>query len=299
MQLTVSMWRNALRIESEFTRRGEHLSRLKLMDAFQIPEHSARFLYDCLRARDIIALQPDQFPTDSGTKELVLSDIHIPFQDDLAVDAALNYADQFQPDIITLLGDTIDFYKISRFVKSPKKKSVSGEIKQTRGFLSDLRKRFPNARIIFYKGNHEDRMDTYIMSNASEIYDLVQDLLEVKLGLRELNIEYQAEPFAIGKLWHLHGHEKPGGSYNPEYVCNVMWKHVHDHFVVGHFHRNQQKTFKRIDGSTFSTASVGYLAGEMDYARLNAWSQGFYCVTYGKDGRFRGELKNINAGEVY
>jgi len=300
MKIDRNLWNKALLLEQEFIRRGEQLSRKKLSDALQINDNTAKLLLFALENRDIIRLQPVSFDiTEPYQTELLIADLHIPFQDDLAVQSVLDYADRLQPDIITILGDLLDFYKISVFVKNPTRKSVKEEIKETRQFLEDLRHRFPKARIIYAQGNHEERWQRYIMKNANEIYDLVDDLLETKLNLKGLNIEYITQPFRIGKLWHLHGHERSGGSYAPEYITNVMWKYIHDHFIVGHFHRAQDKTFKRIDGKNYWGGAVGYLAKELDYARLNNWTQGFAVIRYNQDGSFKAELRRIVDGEIY
>lgn len=292
-------WGRLIKLEQEFRRRGENYGRKAIAETMQVSASKARIFEFALYNKDIIRYAPDSLDTAAGDKELVLTDIHIPYQDDAALEAALSWGEQHQPTIITLLGDVIDFYKISRFIKSPKNRSVSEEIKATKQFLTDLRKRFPKARIIFKKGNHEDRMDTYIMSQAAEIYDLVDDLLEIKLGLVDLRIEYKPDFFRIGKLWHLHGHEKPGGSYNPEYICNVMFNVILDHCIFGHFHRCQTKPFKNISDKVFWCGGLGYLAGEMDYAKINKWGQGVALIEYDATGHFRPQIRSIVNGEVY
>lgn len=627
MNLTRSLWSRVLELQAECRRRDVGISRGIIKEALQLCEHDARFIRDALKYQSIIALQHDTFNVESQTKELVLSDIHIPYEDKVALEAALSFGDAIQPDIITLLGDTIDFYQASTFVKSPVKKPISAELKLTRLFLSDLRARFPKAKILFLQGNHECysddtevltksgwklfkdlvegdevgtydtetkeifyeaprayiekpfkgdmvhvstqqgvdilvtpqhamlvtipnnptpvhclaqdfvgadgvrrgfitaaqqsitepcmlsdmqirllgwfitdasigkksgtltfyqsegetndelvevltsnsltfrtsvrdrgithicgkalkkrpkvayeyhltgestkavcslfgeerkrlpdicwkfskrqldifldtvikadgsvhksshnsmvlykslpiledmqrllivnnyratlseyrpahwrlnitpkplsivdrigtntklvpydgkvycaevsthnlvvrrkgkpvicgncRLDRYLMSQASEIYDLVNDLIETKLGFKELGIEYITEPFKIGKLNHLHGHEKGKGMNNPEYITNVVFNFVLDHFICGHFHRSQEKIFKRIDKSIFLGTSVGYLAGDMEYAQLNKWNQGFATVIYGDRGRFKAQNHKIFNGEVY
>lgn len=298
MKLSREIWNRAIMLEREFIRRGEEISRLKIQDSFQISQAEAQHIIFALDNKDIIKSNPDVFQAD-GQRLLIISDLHFPFQDDLAVNAMLDYADEYRPDIIVLLGDVIDFYQISTFVKNPAKKSVKAEIEETKKFLTELRHRFPDARIIYKTGNHEDRLEKYIFQKAREIHDLISDLLPNELGLKDLKIEYMTEPFAIGKLWFLHGHEKPGGAYNPEYICNVIWQYVHDHFIVGHFHRKQQKTFKNISGDTFWTGALGYLAGEMDYAILNKWTQGFCTVDYSSNGHFRATNREILNGEIF
>jgi len=292
-------WGRLIALEKEFKRRGEKFGRRAIHEAMQVSGSMARLYEFALYNKDVIRYAPTMYELEDGTTIGVITDLHIPYHDEAALEAALDYFERQCVDVIVILGDAIDFYKISRWIKNPKKKSVSGEIKDTRNFLTDLRARFPKARIIYKKGNHEDRLDAYIMAGASEIYDLVDQLLEQQLGLKELEIEFIEDPFALGRLWFLHGHEKPGGSYNPEYITNVIFKYVLDHFIVGHFHRNQTKPFKQIGGSVFWGGALGYLAGEMDYAKINQWSQGVAIIRMEKSGHFRPEIKTIVNGELY
>lgn len=298
MKLNRDIWNRTLLLEREFIRRGEEISRLKIQDSLQITQAEAQHIIFALDNKDIIRSTPDVFQADDK-KLLVFSDVHFPFQDNLAVQSMMQFAIEYQPDIIVMLGDMIDFYQISTFVKNPAKKSVKQEIDETRKFLEELRYQFPQARIIFKTGNHCDRMEKFIFQNAKQIHDLISDLLPLQLGLDTLKIEYITEPFAVGKLWFLHGHEKPGGAYNPEYITNVIWQYVHDHFIVGHFHRKQQKTFKNISGATFWTGALGYLAGQMEYALLNKWTQGFCTIDYSKNGHFRATNREIQNGEIF
>lgn len=298
MKLSREIWNRAIMLEREFIRRGEEISRSKIQESLQISQAEAQHIIFALDNKDIIKSNPDVFHADDK-KLAVFSDVHIPFQDDLALNAMIEFLQEYKPDIILLLGDVIDFYQISTFIKNPAKKSVKSEIEETKTFLAELRYLFPDAQIIYKTGNHEDRLEKFIFQNAKQIADLISDLLPLQLGLKELDIEYKTEPFAIGKLWFLHGHEKPGGAYNPEYITNVMWQYIHDNFIVGHFHRKQQKTFKNISGDTFWTGALGYLAGEMDYAILNKWTQGFCTVDYSQSGHFRANNHEILQGEIF
>jgi predicted phosphodiesterase len=297
LKINKTLWNRALTLDREFQSRGEEISRGKIQDALQITQAESQNIIFALNNKDIIRSEPEQLIAENE-RAIVLCDVHIPFQDELCVQAIIEYALQNKIDTFVLNGDIIDFYKISRFIKNPTKKSVSNEIEETKKFLTELRYNFPEARIIFKQGNHELRMEHYIMSNASEIYDLISDLLPIKLNFKELKIEYIMEPFSVGKLWVLHGHEKPAGG-NPEWVCNVMWQYVYDHFCVGHFHRTQEKTFKSISGQTFNTNAIGYCAGKMEYAILNKWNQGFMRVDFSTNGIFRTSNFKIQDGEIY
>jgi len=158
---------------------------------------------------------------------------------------------------------------------------------------------FPDTKITFYRGNHEERIERYIYNKAPELSELVDTLLIDKLELNKLNIQYITEPYALGKLWHLHGHEKPSGSYNPEYILNVFNQYVGDHFVVFHYHRTQSKTFKRIGNRFWNTYAVGCLCGDLEYARLNKWQNGFGVCYYDDNGDFTFDNKTILNGIIY
>lgn len=291
-------WTRALQLDAEMSRRGEEVTRTVIQDSLQVTQAEAQHIVWSLENKDIIKCNPDIFSAD-GERCIICADIHIPYQDNLAVSAMLEYMLEYDPTTIIIDGDLLDFYQISTFVKNPAMKSAKKEMEETRKFLTDLRQMFPVSKIIYKSGNHEDRLDKYIFQSAKAISDLIDDLLPVKLGLHDLNIEYKIDPFSFGKLWILHGHEKPGGAYNPEYITNVIWQYVHDHFCVGHFHRGQEKVFKNISGDTFWACSVPYLAGKMDYAPLNKWNQGFVRVDYSNNGNFRGRMLKIIDGEIY
>jgi len=298
--ITPSLWHNACLIyEKHLKTTGKPIGRRKLADVLGISESLARGLLFAIRNQHVFTLK-SQIVSEQKDIELVLADLHIPYHDQLAVNTVFDYLDteHITPTIITILGDLIDFYKISRFSKDPTRKSVRQEIDEARNFLNFLRNKYPDARIFYLYGNHEQRLTRYIADNAQEIYDLVQDLLEVRLNVKELNITVYTEPFRIGKLWHLHGHERVG-SYQPEHITNVIWKYVHDHFIVGHFHRNQEKVFKRIDGELYWGGAVGHLATSFEYALLNNWTQGFAIIRYDDRGRFRATIKTVYKGEVF
>jgi len=300
--LTRELWLTANKLNTEYHKRhGRPISRKKLASLLNISEQTARNILFAIKNKQIVKCEPVYFDTCSIKTELVFSDVHIPYQDDLAIQTMFDYiqTENIKPDIIVILGDLLDFYQISSFSKDPRRKKVSQELEQTKMVISYIRTSFPDARIIYYFGNHEERWQRFIFKNAKEIADLVIDLLPVKLGLKELNIEVMEEPFRIGKLWHLHGSERKG-SFNIEYITNVFWKYIHDNFIIAHFHRTQEKIFKSITGKIYVGTAIGCLCQlQMDYAKLNNWNHGFAIVKYDDKGNFRIENKQIFNGEVF
>ena len=297
MKIDNDLWYKSLILYKEYNNRNEILSVNKLKKILGISDPLSRQILFALQNKDVIKNQPSEFEPDN--KVLVMADLHIPYHDKSAVDTMMRFADKYQPDIIVILGDLLDFYQISVFSKNPKNPRVEDEIRIGKEFLTKLRHKFPKARIIYKTGNHDgERLQRYIFEKASDLSGLLQGLLPDNLELGKLGIEYLTKPFKIGKLWYLHGHEASRGG-NPEYITNVVFKKVLDNVIFGHFHRQQEKVFKRIDNTFYWAGAVGCLCQNLEYAGVNNWTHGFATVTYDKQGNFRANLKQIIDGEIY
>ena len=82
-----------------------------------------------------------------GTKFLILCDLHFPYQDNEAIECAINEGIKQGCDSIILNGDALDCHMISDFVKDPRKRKFKDELYSIRQFLASLRHTFPNANI--------------------------------------------------------------------------------------------------------------------------------------------------------
>jgi UDP-2,3-diacylglucosamine pyrophosphatase LpxH len=258
----------------------------------------AQHIVFALENQDIIQARHTVIPVPES-KYLVIADLHIPFQDEEVLKTILEYADREQVDGIVINGDLLDFYKISRFRKNPLERSTREELKQARDFLTGLRMRYPTARIIYKEGNHDRRLENYIIDNVPELYDVLDCFLEKQLGLKGLNIHYIKDPFNLGKLTVLHGDETQYRGGNAVNVCETYWKYIYNHFIVAHCHRKDQRSYKNIYGEVFWTGSLGYCATDMEYARINKWTRGFSIVNFLSDGRFRARIFDVVDGEIY
>lgn len=124
-------------------------------------------------------------------KVLFVPDIHAPFHDKKCLASLLLFIRFFKPKTIFIMGDLVDFYAISRFVRNPMRSlKLQEEIDSAHDILKQIRGASKEAKIIFIRGNHEYRLQKYLWSTAPELSGLrslsVQDLLELK----ELNVEY-------------------------------------------------------------------------------------------------------------
>lgn len=214
-------------------------------------------------------------------KTLVLSDIHIPYHDVKALEIALTYADEYKPDNILLNGDTIDFYSISRWQKDPEERNLPQEIEKTRQFVMHLKDRFPEARLIWKNGNHEDRWEAYLWNKAPELIGMSEFELRKILWLDDYGFDFvhSKQRIKAGKhLTILHGHEI-FGAHNPVNPARTLAVKLKVCALKGHNHQTSEHTDKDGDGKYITCWSTGCLSElTPDYMPFNNWSHGFATV---------------------
>jgi len=277
------------------------MGRRELAETLDINEMLSRNLIFAYDNQHLFTIRQDTFETTKTA--LVLADLHIPYLHKINYEAVHQYIKNKHYDYIVLLGDVVDFYAISFFRKDPERaqhKNLKLEIEQCKAFLSELRDEFPNAKIIWMEGNHEERLRNHIWSKVPEL-DCVLDKLFVNLfELDKLKIDYIDKPFKLGMLWFLHGHERKGG--NPEYIIKVFMDYVRDHFIIGHFHRIADGLFKSIGGTIHKGVSVGWLGDPetaADYAPLNKYCNGFAEIRFDKAGQYKIDNHAVINGDIF
>jgi len=231
-------------------------------------------------------------------KCLVLADLHIPYHDQEALAAALAYGKELKPDYVVYLGDVLDFYQVSFWNKNPKNFDLDYELQCGRDFFTEMRDTFGDAEHYFIEGNHEKRLKNYLFSRAPQLSNLraLQLCGPDMLNLLELNIEYidlhewvhtYGEPFKIGKLYFLHGHELHGRG-SVIYVARRALLRTLDHVIIGHSHVVQEFAEVGIASRKVIGAwSVGCLCDLYpEFNPLNRWTHGFAEVHFSDNGNF-------------
>lgn len=109
---------------------------------------------------------------------VVGSDVHIPFQDDRAVACFIKYCKEKQPEAIVLNGDILDMFMLSKFTKGEGRNPLE-EITMCRGLLEMIRKACPTSDIYYVIGNHENRLEKYVLSKAPELASLIEDVFSI------------------------------------------------------------------------------------------------------------------------
>lgn len=238
----------------------------------------------------------------SQSNILIISDLHFPYQHNEAITLALNYGKEKNVNCILINGDLIDFATISRHEKDWRARSVAEEFEYVREFLKGLRESFPNVRIIFKEGNHDERWEKWLYLKAPEIFDDPEFKLEARLRLGELKIEYVRDkrPIKIGKLTVLHGHELAGGSGGVNPARATFLKTLNS-VIVGHYHKTSEHTETTMNGDVISVASQGCLCGMNPlYSPINKWNLGFSHVKHNiKTGEYLLHNKKIIKGKIY
>lgn len=217
-------------------------------------------------------------------KTAVLCDIHLGVHDKQALIAALNYIRREKVDTIILNGDTIDGARISRHPQLPDQPRFMQELELAKAFLKGLRADFPAARILFKLGNHEDRLEAYLMKNAAELAGLVD--FNKLLDLENLGIELVS---STGFIKHpgtyiVHGHEmKISGGVNP--ARSLLLK-AFDNTIMGHVHKSTQASGKNMSDIFIRTHTIGCLCKlKMHYMPHSNSNHGFGIIE--ADGKVR------------
>lgn len=226
---------------------------------------------------------------------LVLSDIHLPYQDNKALELAINYGIENKVNCVYLNGDTIDMYQASRFIKDRRLRDLAGELEMTREFLKLLQTTF-KCPIYFKIGNHCDRWEHYLMLKAPELLGVDDFKLEQILRFREFGVTLvnSKQVTYAGKLAIMHGHEWFGGFAPPVNPARGLYLKSKQSCIIGHHHRTSEHSEKNLSGEVTTTWSTGCLCGlEPEYMPFNNWNHGFAHVKVNKDGTYHVENKRI------
>lgn len=109
---------------------------------------------------------------------IIGSDIHIPFQDNNAVESFIRYCKEKKPEAIVLNGDVLDMFMLSKFTKGEGRNPLE-EITMCRELLASVRTACPNAEIYYVIGNHENRLEKYVLTKAPELASLIEDVFSI------------------------------------------------------------------------------------------------------------------------
>lgn len=210
-------------------------------------------------------------------KVLFIPDTHAPYHDKRIWALMMRVISVLKPDIIVILGDFADFYAVSSHAKNPNRRlDLQWEVDEVKGLLRELRKKAPEARIVYVSGNHEDRLERYLMDKAPELFNSVK--LEQVLELSSLGIEYipYKDHIQIGKIYITH----EVGNCGPQAHIKAQ-QAFESNVIIGHTHRIGYSVVGNAKGKPHLGAMFGWLGDftQVDYMHkikaLRDWAHGF------------------------
>lgn len=235
-------------------------------------------------------------------KALILSDPHVPYHDRDALMLAARQGQEENVDTVILLGDFIDCFALSRWEKDPRERNFKRELETGRQVLSVLRDGFPDARIIYKLGNHDERLESYLACKAPDLLDVADFEMGTLLRCSDLRVEVVTDlrPLLLGKLYLIHGHEYRFAISNPVNPARGLFMRGKVLSMCGHFHQTSQHSEKSLDDSVVSCWSVGCLCSMRPrYMPLNKWNLGYAIVDVEESGAFQVDNKRIIDGGAW
>lgn len=232
-------------------------------------------------------------------KVLVLSDIHLPYHSIQALTACFDNVVKDNIDAILFNGDILDFYGLSRFVKDPKKRSFAYELSLFQNFIEVVQNTFPNAKMYYKLGNHEERYEHFLWMKAGELEGVDEFSLE-NIIKKRANVEVIKDKriIKLGDLNVLHGHEFGGSIFSPVNIARGLFLRAKVSAMQGHNHQTSEHTENNMNGIITTTWSTGCLC-ELNpaYLPINKWNWGYSIVEVDGDD-FHVHNKRIHKGKV-
>lgn len=231
----------------------------------------------------------------------IISDIHLPYHDRTTVELFVRECKRRGAIGVLLNGDTLDSHEISDHDKDPSAPRYVKEIELGQQMLSWLRGQLPDADLVLKTGNHEDRLERYIIRRAPALFGIQGLTLQSLLNLGEYGIECVTDKRVIqlGKLNVLHGHEYKGGVQSPVNPARGLYLKARSVAICGHHHQSSEHHAKDIRGhaeAAWSTGCACFLSPA--YMPLNNWNSGFAFVEVDEDGGFMVENKRVLKGRI-
>lgn len=242
-------------------------------------------------------------------RNLVISDIHFPYQNDDSIDIMFKFGKDYKPHNIYMNGDIVDFYSLSKFSQNPiRRKTVAEEVRMAQEFLEKMRKEFKNANLYFIHGNHENRLQRYLWDNPElaelECLDITNlfklkenDIKEVKASRDYWGKESGSIQKADTIIFH--GDAKLNGASTSKYAGysakNTMLGGLQSSVIMGHIHR-----LAIVNHSTPQGVLTGVEGGCLCQIPKNAnWQNGFVTFETSKKKNYNYKLHMIEDGKLY
>lgn len=209
------------------------------------------------------------------TKYLFIPDCHIPFEDKKAWGVMLRAAKLFEPNHVVVMGDFADMYEVSFHDKDPERQlGLRKELEAVGSRLGELLA-LEADHYDYILGNHEARLDRYLLTKAPAIYGTCPTYEQMVLGTGDWRVTPYKKTLRLGKLHLTHDRKDCGATAHikarAKYAGNA---------VIGHTHHLGVDYVGNARGEQHVGAVFGWLGDrkKIDYMHEEdaaAWTLGF------------------------
>lgn len=243
-----------------------------------------------------------------------VSDVHMPFQDEDALELAYQVIEKLKPDLIVGLSDGFDFAQISHFAPDPElpNDDILDNVREHWWrHIDRLNTVAPKAYKRAITGNHDVRLLAYLADVAPQVRYTVKDAFDELVRYRgSVLFPDHLSEINVNCLTVMHGNKTTLGVYGAKRQLEAR---KYQRFVMaGHSH---SPGFYFTRGPEHAVASVvgGCLSLYPHYVKdtmFNPWTQGFAYATVDVKARFawlehaifersEGLLKTAIGGHIY
>jgi hypothetical protein len=212
------------------------------------------------------------------------------------------------PSELVILGDFGDFYAINAHGKHPEAQHLlTEEVDKVNQRLDLIDAILPDCKKVFIEGNHEYRLERYIIKNAPALFGVTSTEYLFQLNARP---NWTFVPYSKRQAYNVLGtdliarHEPLSMSSPKASLTRSM-----SNMVYGHKHVIEECWGVSMDGRRMVNFSPGWL-GDERYTKIfgyaqGAWQRGFSVVTKHNKMwtheivRFRSDNSFIYNGKVY
>lgn len=218
---------------------------------------------------------------------LLIPDTHRPYHNVRAYNCMMNAAADIGLAEVLILGDYADFYAVSRYKKNPRIPSMlETEIESVNEGLDEIDEAFPDAKKVFIEGNHELRLETYLIESAPALFGITCCELLFKLDKRP---KWSWIPWTPSQQYKvmgtdLYARHRPHASTAKGTASKALVN-----IVYGDIHRAEEAHTVGLDGKDYVAWCPGWLGDkrkEEIFGYVNGhhqWQTGFGLVA--SDGK--------------
>lgn len=200
-------------------------------------------------------------------------DSHVPYHNIKAFAVIMNVLAELSPQEIVFLGDFADFYAVNSHGRHPGMMHLlTDEVTAVNHAMDVFDISFPDTKKVLIEGNHEYRLERYLVNNAPALFGVTDLNYLFKLNSRP---NWKLIPYGVGQSYQvlsslLTARHEPLASSAKMSVARSM-----QNLCYGHIHRIEQAYAVSLDGAQKVNFSCGWL-GDQRYKEIFGYIKGSF-----------------------